>query len=236
MLARLGRLYVFKSCDFFTSETTAYLVVYAPKGCTTFHFSFPFKPLLLFWFSVIWWKIIGWWTIYSWQDFLRQNNTGKLLWQVFGVHAATLCLFGITEHEEKMWNVFKLEGLTSISLLVNIYFKWKLLMEFLCLLPLRFTIVSFQAILHFPVYGNYKLWWSTLHMLEKFTVLCIMLTCCHRFHILESLFIKLKCIIHSCCSPSINASFFLEVHVVSQWCFNNNYSFFGITIWHLFSF
>ncbi|KAK6142618.1 hypothetical protein DH2020_022966 [Rehmannia glutinosa] len=38
------------------------------------------------------------------KDFLRQNNTGKLLWQVFGVQAASLCLFGIAEHEEMMWN------------------------------------------------------------------------------------------------------------------------------------
>ncbi|XP_073119429.1 uncharacterized protein [Henckelia pumila] len=48
------------------------------------------------------------------KDFLRQNNTGKLLWQVFGIHAATLCLFGITEHEEKMWNVFQLEGRNKV--------------------------------------------------------------------------------------------------------------------------
>ncbi|RDX68088.1 hypothetical protein CR513_52959, partial [Mucuna pruriens] len=43
-------------------------------------------------------------------DFLRQNNTGKVLWQVFGVDAATLCLFGIPEHEEIMWNSFKMAG------------------------------------------------------------------------------------------------------------------------------
>ncbi|PIN19281.1 hypothetical protein CDL12_08055 [Handroanthus impetiginosus] len=44
------------------------------------------------------------------KDFLRQNNTGKLLWQVFGVHAALLCLFGIAEHEEMMWNEFNYAG------------------------------------------------------------------------------------------------------------------------------
>ncbi|XP_068666817.1 uncharacterized protein [Aristolochia californica] len=44
------------------------------------------------------------------KDFLRQNNTGKLLWQVFGIDAATLCLFGIHEQEEIMWNIFKLAG------------------------------------------------------------------------------------------------------------------------------
>lgn len=49
------------------------------------------------------------------QDFLRQNNTGKILWQVFGVEAATLCLFGISEHEEIMWNSFKLAGLPIYS-------------------------------------------------------------------------------------------------------------------------
>lgn len=44
------------------------------------------------------------------QDFLRQNNTGKLLWQVFGVQAASLCVFGIVEHEEIMWNEFMHAG------------------------------------------------------------------------------------------------------------------------------
>jgi hypothetical protein len=46
------------------------------------------------------------------QDFLRQNNTGKLLWQIFGVDTATLCLFGIPEHEQIMWNSLKLAGLS----------------------------------------------------------------------------------------------------------------------------
>lgn len=46
----------------------------------------------------------------SLQDFLRQNNTGKLLWQVFGIQAATLCLYGITEHEDMMWDALKLAG------------------------------------------------------------------------------------------------------------------------------
>ena len=48
------------------------------------------------------------------QDFLRQNNTGKVLWQVFGIEAVTLCLFGIAEHEEMMWNTFKRAGLCNI--------------------------------------------------------------------------------------------------------------------------
>ncbi|XP_061357665.1 uncharacterized protein LOC133301969 isoform X2 [Gastrolobium bilobum] len=48
------------------------------------------------------------------KDFLRQNNTGKLLWQVFGVDVATLCLFGIPEHEEIMWNSFKLAGKSKV--------------------------------------------------------------------------------------------------------------------------
>jgi hypothetical protein len=44
------------------------------------------------------------------QDFLRQNNTGKLLWQVFGIQAAQLCLFGIQEHEDIMWDAFQHSG------------------------------------------------------------------------------------------------------------------------------
>ncbi|CAI0549739.1 unnamed protein product [Linum tenue] len=48
------------------------------------------------------------------QDFLRQNNTGKLLWQIFGPHSATLCIFGISEHEEIMWNAFKSAGKSKV--------------------------------------------------------------------------------------------------------------------------
>lgn len=50
------------------------------------------------------------------QDYLRQNNTGKLLWQVFGVPSATLCLFGIAEDEDVMWDAFKQSGSIKISL------------------------------------------------------------------------------------------------------------------------
>ncbi|XP_010242925.1 PREDICTED: uncharacterized protein LOC104587147 [Nelumbo nucifera] len=53
---------------------------------------------------------IRFWLYMHPKDFLRQNNTGKLLWQIFGVHAATLCLFGIAEQEEVMWNAFKVAG------------------------------------------------------------------------------------------------------------------------------
>ncbi|KAL2937757.1 DTW domain-containing protein YfiP, partial [Bienertia sinuspersici] len=56
------------------------------------------------------WRGIRFWLYMHPKDFLRQNNTGKVLWQVFGVEAATLCLFGIVEHEETMWNEFKKAG------------------------------------------------------------------------------------------------------------------------------
>ncbi|GJN34272.1 hypothetical protein PR202_gb22921 [Eleusine coracana subsp. coracana] len=51
------------------------------------------------------------------KDFLRQNNTGKLLWQVFGVQAAQLCVFGIQEHEDIMWDAFQRSGKGKISFL-----------------------------------------------------------------------------------------------------------------------
>ncbi|KAM1060927.1 uncharacterized protein LOC126611479 [Malus sylvestris] len=56
------------------------------------------------------WNRMRFWLYMHPKDFLRQNNTGKLLWQVFGTEAATLCLFGISEHEEIMWNALKLAG------------------------------------------------------------------------------------------------------------------------------
>ncbi|GLU06452.1 hypothetical protein SLE2022_234860 [Rubroshorea leprosula] len=60
------------------------------------------------------WHGIRFWLYMHPKDFLRQNNTGKLLWQVFGVQAATLCLYGIAEDEEIMWNTFKLAGQDSV--------------------------------------------------------------------------------------------------------------------------
>ncbi|KAL6561641.1 hypothetical protein OROMI_017242 [Orobanche minor] len=76
LLASPGRLYVFKSYNAFPLAENAYLVVYASKekiGCSE-------EGLKV--------------------DFLRQNNTRKLLWQVFGVEVASLCLFGIAEDDE----------------------------------------------------------------------------------------------------------------------------------------
>ncbi|KAK9676811.1 hypothetical protein RND81_11G102600 [Saponaria officinalis] len=60
------------------------------------------------------WRGIRFWLYMHPKDFLRQNNTGKLLWQVFGVHAATLCLFGVAEHEDIMLNEFKKAGSNKV--------------------------------------------------------------------------------------------------------------------------
>ncbi|XP_028798069.1 uncharacterized protein LOC114753552 [Neltuma alba] len=73
-------------------------------------------------------------------DFLRQNNTGKILWQVFGVEAATLCLFGIPVHEEIMWDSFKLAGKGNV---------W-------CLYPNKSAVVkSVQGAFGQELIGNY---------------------------------------------------------------------------------
>ncbi|XP_077212510.1 DTW domain-containing protein [Tasmannia lanceolata] len=60
------------------------------------------------------WHGIRFWLYMHPKDFLRQNNTGKLLWQTFGIQAASLCLYGIREHEEIMWNAFKLAGKSMV--------------------------------------------------------------------------------------------------------------------------
>ncbi|ESW21847.1 hypothetical protein PHAVU_005G104000 [Phaseolus vulgaris] len=60
---------------------------------------------------------IRFWLYMHPKDFLRQNNTGKILWQVFGVDAASLCLYGIPEHEEIMWNSFKVAGKSKVCCL-----------------------------------------------------------------------------------------------------------------------
>ncbi|XP_024991703.1 uncharacterized protein LOC112525702 isoform X2 [Cynara cardunculus var. scolymus] len=60
------------------------------------------------------WHRIRFWLYMHPKDFLRQNNTGKLLWQVFGIDAATLCIFGIAEHEEIMWKSFMHSGRNNV--------------------------------------------------------------------------------------------------------------------------
>lgn len=60
------------------------------------------------------WHGMRFWLYMHPKDFLRQNNTGRLLWQVFGVQAASLCIFGISEQEEIMWNAFKRTGKNKV--------------------------------------------------------------------------------------------------------------------------
>lgn len=71
------------------------------------------------------------------QDFLRQNNTGKLLLQVFGVEVTTLCLYGILEHEEIMWNAFKSAGTSmpcvSFNKTITLFYCSKNYLQYLTL-------------------------------------------------------------------------------------------------------
>ncbi|GBG82675.1 hypothetical protein CBR_g35040 [Chara braunii] len=60
------------------------------------------------------WEGIHFWVYMHAKDFRRKNNTGKLLWQVFGPRAATLCLCGIPEHEDRMWREFAEAGCGSV--------------------------------------------------------------------------------------------------------------------------
>ncbi|KAG0454537.1 hypothetical protein HPP92_023829 [Vanilla planifolia] len=60
------------------------------------------------------WNGIRFWIYMHPKDFLRQNNTGKLLWQLFGVQSATLSLFGIQEDEEIMWDAFLNSGKSMV--------------------------------------------------------------------------------------------------------------------------
>ncbi|KAM0939531.1 putative DTW domain-containing protein DTWD2/YfiP [Dioscorea sansibarensis] len=60
------------------------------------------------------WNGIRFWLYMHPKDFLRQNNTGKLLWQLFGTQTASLCIFGIHEHEEMMWDAFRSSGKKKI--------------------------------------------------------------------------------------------------------------------------
>ncbi|KAH7650854.1 DTW domain-containing protein [Dioscorea alata] len=60
------------------------------------------------------WNGIRFWLYMHPKDFLCQNNTGKLLWQLFGTQSVSLCIFGIHEHEEMMWDAFRSSGKEKI--------------------------------------------------------------------------------------------------------------------------
>ncbi|KAJ7527220.1 hypothetical protein O6H91_16G043100 [Diphasiastrum complanatum] len=60
------------------------------------------------------WHGIKFWVYMHPKDFLRKNNTGKLLWQVFGADSVHLCLYGVEEHEASMWNAFSQPGNNSV--------------------------------------------------------------------------------------------------------------------------
>lgn len=104
---------MFKSHILFALPWNQILAVYASKG---FDVTCHFLVILIFLgcLLIIMHILFG----HHMQDFLRQNNTGKILWQVFGVDVATLCLFGIPEHEEIMWNSLKMAGL-------SVYVNWQ---------------------------------------------------------------------------------------------------------------
>jgi hypothetical protein len=63
------------------------------------------------------WQGVQLWVYMHPKDFLRKNNTGKLLWQALG-NGARLCICGIEQHEDVMWAAFQEAGLV---LLLNCY-------------------------------------------------------------------------------------------------------------------
>ncbi|KAH7434968.1 hypothetical protein KP509_06G043000 [Ceratopteris richardii] len=60
------------------------------------------------------WSGIQLWIYMHPKDFLRKNNSGKLLWQVFGNDSTHLCVCGIEEQENAMWEAFRQSGQGSI--------------------------------------------------------------------------------------------------------------------------
>lgn len=60
------------------------------------------------------WSGVHFWLYMHPKDFLRKNNSGKLLWQVFGGNSTHLCICGIEEQEDVMWDAFKQAGQGSV--------------------------------------------------------------------------------------------------------------------------
>ncbi|XP_024516433.1 uncharacterized protein LOC112341120 isoform X1 [Selaginella moellendorffii] len=56
------------------------------------------------------WRGIKLWLYMHPKDFLRKNNTGKLLWQTFGFEAVKLCIFGVEQQENAMWSALQQAG------------------------------------------------------------------------------------------------------------------------------
>lgn len=65
------------------------------------------EPMLL-------WPGVQLWLYMHPKDYLRKNNSGKLLWQVFGADSTRLCIFGIQEQEDAMWDALKQAGQGSV--------------------------------------------------------------------------------------------------------------------------
>eukprot|EP00250_Pteridium_aquilinum_P008498 c17994_g1_i1 orf=129-1337(+) len=60
------------------------------------------------------WPGVRLWLYMHPKDYLRKNNSGKLLWQVYGGDSTRLCVFGIQEQEDAMWDAFKHAGQGSV--------------------------------------------------------------------------------------------------------------------------
>ena len=73
------------------------------------------------------------------QDFLRKNNSGKLLWQTFGEHSARLCIFGIQEHEDIMWDALRKSGFLFV---LAYYSNEKTIYDRFMLLNRTFTCIG----------------------------------------------------------------------------------------------
>eukprot|EP00898_Chlorokybus_atmophyticus_P003007 jgi/Chlat1/3707/Chrsp251S03869 len=50
------------------------------------------------------WPGVRLWLYMHPKEYRRINNSGKVLWHVFGEDSATLCIFGVEEHEDRLWS------------------------------------------------------------------------------------------------------------------------------------
>lgn len=57
------------------------------------------------------------WMLMHSKEFLRKNNTGKVMWQLFGEESVRLSISGLDMHEDEMWKEFESAGRHRVFLM-----------------------------------------------------------------------------------------------------------------------
>jgi hypothetical protein len=63
------------------------------------------------------WSGMKIWMLMHSKEFMRKNNTGKVMWQLFGEESVRLSISGLDMHEDEMWKEFESAGRHRVFLM-----------------------------------------------------------------------------------------------------------------------